>query len=781
MTRAVHAGETAAEWTLPDLFAVLARRRGLILWALAISCALAMVYGLCATRRYRAQAEIEVQKESQGGFGLENTTNDKESAAVTDTFDLNLTLQTEVSVLQSDSLALDVMRRGGLEMTPDYFAPQRSRLRWIRRIYFWRKPPEPLTTPLAQAPNRRFVALRIFAKHLKVTPVAGTRLIRIAYSDPDPVRAAAVANELVQALADYTFQSRSSAAAQSAGWLAAQLAGLKQQAEALDAHAAALEGATGSYGDDASHNVVLARLDELNGQLAAAESSRIVREAVWRAVETGDPEVISGLSGTAPGSVNTQNSFALLQSLRAQETTAKAQLAESANRYGENWPAIAEQRARLGTIQKSIQEEIHRLSDRAHSDYEIALESENSARDAFNQQKELAARTTGSAAAWRLARQEADESRALYTNLLGRLQQTGVLEGLHSGNFTIVSPARIPPPDYPTSPDLPLLAAVAVAGGSLLGSAAAIARELSDHAIHTVAELEALVEAPVFAVLPARDSNQRVFASAWLESSWLKSSWLVRVLPAPRALTLEAAAGSDDVLPAPESRYAEALHCLRASLLLSHSGRAPQVILIAAPRPEAGKNEAGSTRRYTEADQPSLALNLAAVLAQHGSATLFVDADLRTSPTAGLFPSGTGLSDLLTSEVAEFEHPEYEHPKHEHPEYEPAGPALLSIVHTGPRPPSPSELIASARMETLLARWREEFSFVVINGPAAIYADALVLAQMADAVLLRVRAGRTRDFEMVPAFHALSRQVAEHAVLGVILEGARAGVSYARA
>lgn len=769
MSCAVHAGEPTAEWTLADLFTVLVRRRGWILAALAVSCALALVYGLGATRRYRAQAEIEVQKESQGAFGLENTTNDKESAAVTDTFDLNLTLQTESSVLQSDSLALDVIRRAGLETAPDYFAPQRSRFPWRRRIYFWRKPLEPLSTPLAEAPNRRYVALKTFGKHLKVTPVAGTRIIRVAYSDPDPARAAAVANDLVQALADYTYQSRSSAAAQSAGWLASQLAGLKQQAEALDARAAALQGATGSYGEDASHNVVLARLDELNGQLAAAESSRIVREAVWRAVQTGDPEVISGLSGTAPGSMNTQNSFALLQSLRAQETTAKAQLAESANRYGENWPAVAEQRARLGTIQKSIQDEIHRLSDRAHSDYQIALQSENSAREAFDQQKGLAARTTGSAVAWRLARQEADESRALYTNLLGRLQQTGVLEGLHSGNFTVVSPARVPPPDHPSSPNLPLLAAVAVAGGSLLGSAAAIARELSDHTIHSAAELEALVDTPVFAVLPAQASDHGRFASAWIESSWLQSSWLARLLPLPRALALEAAAGSDYALPAPESSYAEALHCLRASLLLAHSGRAPQVILVAAPRPEMGKNEAarGPARSYTEDERPSLALNLAAVLAQHGSATLYVDADLRAAARAGVFPSEAGLSDLLTSEGA----PEFEH----------SGQALLSVIHTGPRPPSPSELIASPRMETLLARWREEFSFLVINGPAAVYADALVLAQMADAVLLTVQAGRTRDSEVAPAFHAFSRQVAEHAVLGVILEGAREGAAYARA
>lgn len=767
-----YVGDSPAEWTLSDLLSALARRRGWIIVALALTCSLTLIYGLSATRRYRATAEIEVEKESHGSFGLEKTTDDTEAAEVTDTFDLNLTLQTEASVLLSDSLALDVIQRAALENTPDYFVLHTRRFAWLHKIWIWHKPLEPLGVPLAEAPDRRYVALRIFARHLKVTPVPGTRIIRISYSDPDPARAAVVVNDLVQALADYTFRSRSSAAAQSASWLAAQLARLKQRAEALDARASALQSATGSYGDDPSHNVVLARLDQLNEQLAAAESSRIVREAVWRAVESGNSEVISGLAGTTPDSVNTQNSLAFLQSLRAQETTDKAQLAESANRYGENWPAVAEQRARLAAIQKSIQDEIHRLSDRARSDYEIAMRSENSARDAFNQQKELASRVTGSAAAWRLARQEADESRALYTNLLGRLQQTGVLEGLHSGNFTVVNPARIPPPDHPTSPNLPLLAAVALTGGGVLGSAAAIARELSDHAIHNAGKLEALLGVPVLAVLPAVQSGSPWLFPAKRRARGLEASSPDGLLAAAptQALTLEAAAISKLAQPAPEPAYTEALHCLRASLLLSRSVQCPQVILIVAAdesapkRPRRGHREARSSRKE---DQTPLPLNLAVVLAQHGSSVLYLDADLRTAAPGELSTPATGLSDLLTSDAL----PEYQHP----------GPELLSVIHRGAHLTRPAKLIGSARMTTLLAEWRREFSFIIINGPAACYADSLVLAQMADAVLLSATAGQTRDDEVVSAFQAISRQVTEHALLGLILEGMREGVACARA
>lgn len=734
------------EWTLVDLFAVLIRRRAWLLSALAVSCGVAVLYWLCATPRFRATAVIEIRKESQGAFGLDNSTADHPTTEISDSFDDNLTLQTEIGILESDALTLDVIRRTNLESTPDYFAPHSGASAALHWLCFWRKPLETLSTPLGDAPNRRFAALKIFASHRRIAPQAGTRLIAISYSDPDPARAALVVNSLVQALSDYGFQSRSATAAQSASWLSTQLATLKQQTDALDARAAALDRASGDYGDDSAHNPVLARLDSLNAALSVAESNRIVREAIWRSVQSGNPEVISGLAGNPNAGPNTQNSLALLQSLRAQESSLKSQIAESANRYGENWPAFAEQRAHLDSTQNSIQEEIHRLGDRARTDYEVSAQAENAARDAFTQQKNLASQLTGNAVALRLARQEAGESRTLYTSLLGRLQQAGVLQGLHSGNFVVVSSALTPPSDHPTSPSPPLLAALSIGVGAIVGCGAAVARELADTTIHTSDDLEILLETPVFAVVPTYHATL---------------PWFRRILSlaTPRALTLQASAESGLDIPAEETPFVDALHRLRASLLLSHSERPPQLITITTPR---------AATPCPSDTAPSLALGLATILAQHGSSVLYVDADLRSAPRVNN-SADPGLSEMLSSEaVLPFTHCV-------------AGLPSLSVVHAGAHPPCPSELIASSRMTALLDAWREEFRFIVVHSPAAVYSDALVLAQLSDAVVVSAQAGETTRDEILPAFHALSRQVPNHAVLGVVLEHANPGSSHALA
>jgi Mrp family chromosome partitioning ATPase len=457
------------------------------------------------------------------------------------------------------------------------------------------------------------------------------------------------------------------------------------------------------------------------------------------------------LGGNPNAGPSTQNSFALLQSLRTQESAIKTQIAEAANRYGENWPAFAEQRAHLESVQDSIQQEVHRLGERAHSDYEVAFQSENAARDAFTQQKNLASQLTGNAVALRLARQEAAESRALYTSLLGRLQQTGILEGLHSGNFAVVSPALVPPSDNPTSPSLPLLVALAIGAGTILGCGAAVTREFTDAAIRTPADLEALIGAPVFAAVP---------------DYYLAEPWYRRLLPLPNRsiLDMQAGAGADFEIPTEQTPFVEALHRLRASLLLSHSDRAPQVITITDSCPQ----DSSPGAAHTDAHQPSLALSLAAVLAQHESSVLYIDADLRSAPAA-CTATDPGLSEMLADAgVLPFTQPI-------------AGLPSLSVVHAGAHPPCPSELIASSRMQSLLATWRGEFSFIVIHSPAAIFADALVLAQLSDAVLVSAQAGETTRDEILPAFNALSRQVPDHAVLGLVLEHANSGPRYAHA
>ncbi|HYK35334.1 GumC family protein [Alloacidobacterium sp.] len=722
------------EVSLGSLLMAFNRRRA-IFFCILIGCLIAVtMYCLVATRRYQATGQIQIQKDSTGAFGLESSVMGDAVDSASDALDYNITLQTEANILSSDTLALRVIHELHLETTEDYYPPAKAgrHAAFPSWFFFGRKPVEPLSVPLESAPSRRYVVLKIFASHLKVEPVTGTRLINVSYSSPDPQMAADIVNHLISALMDYTFQARFTATAQASNWLTAQLDDLRKQTQDLQTKAITLQRETGMFGDDESHNVVLARLESLNEALAAAESNRILKEAVYRVASSGDPELISGLSGNSgAGAVASMaNSLGLIQNLRAQEAAAKAELDEDRVRYGSAYPRIAELQAEVAGIDKSIQDEVHRIGERARTDYEIAARTETSARTALEQQKKVVNDLNDKAIAYGLAKQEADGSREVYEGLLAKLKQAGVLEGLRSTNITVVNPARVPPPNRPRSPNILFYYVAAIVVGLICGIAAAWLRDITDARIRSLDELEQLTGAPLLGLIPAIERNKGLSPGGSQKNLKGLGRYGFRIATSTYS----------------DSPFAESLRSLRTSLMLSRSSGAPQVLLVTSSNAGEGKS--------------TISLNLATVLAQQGVRVLLVDADLRRPvlhERIGVH-APVGLSIALSSDQTD-------------PQALPVEsiPNLFALCG-GPTPPFPAELLGSKRMQALLAQWRSEYDFIVMDGPPALpVTDAIVLEQLCDAVLLVARHGVTEKKVVNRSYRALIRQLPQHVVLGIVL------------
>lgn len=741
--------ESRPDWTLGDLFAVFRRRRSMIVWPVAAMLALVTAYCLLCTPRYQATGQIEVQKDAPGSFELQNSAthaaDDQDSGAL----DSTMTLETDARILESSTLALQVIHDLRLETTADYYPEHKKGIGLPPWLFFWRKPVEPMSIPIGEAPNRRYVVLKIFAAHLKVAPVAGTRLIEVSYSDPDPRLAAEVVNHLIQALSDYAFQQRANAVSQSSAWLAGQLAGLRKQTAQSEERAVRLERETGAYGNDGSHNLVLARLEGLNDALARAESNRILKEAIYRISQSGDPELISGLAGNSAAGATpaVSNSLALIQNLRAQEAAARAELAENDARYGPSYPRIGELQAHLDGIEKSIQEEVQRIGERSRTDYEIAVKAEEAAQGSLDEQKKLANEMNDKTVAYGLAKLEADGSRNVYQSLLSELKQAGALEGLKSTNVSVVDPGRVPPSNHPRSPNLPLYYAAALAAGLFVGCGGALVGDFRDHSIRSLDEMENLLGVPLLGVVPRLERQSQL---------WQGILQALRTGAAKaESLPLQLASGAPDSRRARKNAaFLEALRSLRTSLLIQSEGQAPKTILVSSSIAGEGKTK--------------VAVHLAAVLAQLGARVLLVDADLR-SPAVhrelGL-DAGGGLAAALAPELDPEAVPEV-HTLAQLP--------LLSVICGSEPSMMAAELLASSRMSALLDGWRQEYDFVLFDSPPLLFVtDAMILSQMCDATLLVARHRFTAKQAIQRGYQIVRQQFPERAALGVVLNGVEA-------
>jgi succinoglycan biosynthesis transport protein ExoP len=718
--------------TIHDVAHLFRQRRAFIGWTLGGFLLAAALYCVLAQRRYDAVGVVQVDKENARAIaGLKDVVGGESDAAVSDSLDFNTTMQTQADVLKSDTLALQVIKELKLESTAEFFPPEQARSDYIpTSIFPWGDRLEPLRQPIDEAPNRRAVALRKFANRLKVQPKAGTRLIEIRYSDRDPKRAAEVVNRLIAALTSFSFRSRTEATGQIAQWLSGQLGSLKSGAEKLEAHAVELRRQTGTYGGDDARNLTVARLEALNTTYLAAQSDRMLKEAIYRAAESGNPELISGLAGNGVGNGlgSTTDAFATLTALRKKQMEVRARLAEEEVRYGPAYPRLAEEHAQLESIERDIAREAERIRARAGSDFEVARRTEDAAARAYEAQRSAADRLGDKRVELAITEQEAQGSRDLYGKMFASLTQAGMLSGLQASNITVVSQALEPAPDAPRHPNKPLVLAAAMLCGLIFGTVGAGIREATDPTIRSVETLEAALGQATAGVLPNFRNRQGFGLPARGEARW---SNLVRwgLLPGTEPAFAPA-------LVDPESAFSEALRSLRTSLLLDHSGKPPQTMIVTSSLSAEGKS--------------AVSLNLAITLAQLGAKTLLVDGDLRRSTIARLLALSceAGLSEALgmrtmPNEVRPF-----------------GGLPLLTVVTAGQAPPLPAELLGSERLHELFQEWRRRFDFVIVDSPPLLpLADALLLAQEADACLLVVRHGATSRQAAEKSFRSLRQHL----------------------
>lgn len=707
------------EMTIGDLFHLWRRRWVLIMVPVALMLIAAIVVCVVSQRRYQATGELEIQKESMDGLGLSSMIGDASGA--TDALDGNIEIQTEASVLQSDTLALQVIKDLNLESTPD-FKPKFRIQGWILGFLTPAGPRDPVNASLENSPRRRARALAVFLKNLKVKPVSGTRLIEVSYMSSDPKVAAAVVNHLIQALQDFSFQTRYAATSQASDWLSHQLSDLRKQSEDLQAKVVDLQRESGVFtlgggGTETDGKIqpgtgvyssVLDRLQQATATLTQAQSNRILKGAIYQTAKSGNPELISGLAGNAVGSgmsAGMANSLTLIQNLRLQQATLQGQLSELSAKFGPAYPKLDEIRSNEASIGKAIHDEAQRVADRAKSDYEVAQKVEDGAQQIFNQEKQAADKLNDKAIEYSIVRQEAEESRGLYEELLSHLKEAGILEGLRSSNVTIVDPARIP--SKPSKPNVPLYLLLALVGGVFIGLGNAIFVEIGDSKIRDLEALEVEAGKGPLGVLPA-------FAHAG--GKLLSRASVGKLPPVGRQ------AARIMAVDEPHSNYIEALRGLRTSLLLSRGGSPPKTVLVTSAVAGEGKT--------------TLSLNLAILMAQQGKRVLLVDADLRR-PMLHVYlnlPSRVGLSNLLAGQVEETAEAYVKIDQVQG----------LTVLSAGPVPPYPADLLGSERMQSLLDKWRNEFDFIVFDGaPILPVTDSVILSHIVDTKLLVARLGVT--------------------------------------
>src|SRR5580658_1661570 len=472
----------AQESTLREYMRVLIKRKWMVVSVITGIFMAVAVASLRQTPVYDAVGRIAVNKADS------NLISFKDSAPDTDYVYEQSDLDTEVRILQSDLMALQVIRQLNLDKRPEFGG--RSDQKQANLV----------ADPLQTDSKRASALLAGFHGKLRVALIPNTRIMEIHFTSTDPQLAASAVNTLAATYVEQNFKTKFESTMQASDWLSKQLVDLQMKVETSQEKLVRYQKEHEILGMDEKQNIITEKLDELNKEMTMAESDRMQKEAVYRQTQSSDPDVVAAAiiadtTGTGSGAGS-----GLLDKLREQQANLKIQIADLNTQFGPSYPKIAQLNNQLKEIDRQLQTETNKAVDHLKGQYQAALQRENMLRGSFDQQKQEANKLNESAIEYSILKRDLDSNRTLYEGLLEKLKEAGVTAGLRSNNFRIIDAARVP--TSPSEPNIPRNLSFALVLGIISGLGLAFLLENMDNTVRTPEQATALSGLPALGMIP---------------------------------------------------------------------------------------------------------------------------------------------------------------------------------------------------------------------------------------------------------------------------------------
>ncbi len=537
------------------------------------------------------------------------------------------------------------------------------------------------------APDLEADLVRRFLSRLHVESVPNSHLVNLNFVAHDPRLAADVPNTLARLYIDLGLEMRLSTFRSALVWLNERVNDMRQKVETAELALQHYKEKHDFYSLDDRLPGVMQELTALNASLTEAKMERIGIETLYSQIRraSGRLETMEWM----PAIVENP----LIQSLKSNYVDLQRTFAQLGKKYGVEHPRMIQLRSQMGTTQEKIGTEISKIVQATQTKYEVARAREAALLTRVEKLKREAQALNKKAIRYGVLKREAESTERLFDLLLTRLKETSISTEVKSGNnIRIIDPAELPRLPINVHPVRSLFTAACM--GLLVGVGLVVFIGYLDNTLKTPEEAEEFLGLPVVGAVHRfkrrRDSKNGDYIG------------LV-------------------ALQYPRSQVVESFKMLRANLLFSYTDLPRKVFLVTSPHPKDGKT--------------TVAANLAVVMEQTERRVLLVETDMRNPTLHKLFrfdnsSDSSSLSEVLLTEKYEDLLTVFDR--------------NLTIVPAGKKPPNPSELLGSKRMQRFIEFAREHYDVVIIDSPPILaVSDPLVLSPLVDSILVVLRAGST--------------------------------------
>lgn len=691
---------------LAEYWAIVVKRRRVIAISIALALLIGAAISLVTPATYKATAVLDVEKEK-------GSLVDISSAPEAFPYDPEF-LPTQTRLMKSREVAQRVVTRLNLMQNEELTAPKKS----------W--------GPAVSGEAARDLLPRAAAGiqgGIEVTPVRGTNLVELSYIASSPKMAADIANGVADAYIDWSLESKYQVVGQASQFLTAQIEQLKSEVDQKEQQLQAYSRQKDIVSVDPASNVTTQRLESLNKDYADAVGDRVAKEAKYHEIQTSRGEAIADTLSNG-----------LVSQLRNEQARLEREYAEKLNLFKPEWPAMLQLKAQIDKgrqhLASVVDETVAKARENSKSEYLTALRREESLKNVLQGQKSEAMALNINAVEYNNLKVEVETKRALLDTLLKRNAETQVtsrLRGERLSNIRIVDRALPPPVRF--RPSYRQNAMVSLFLGCAFGIAMALLLDYLDRSLRTPEQVERILGLPSLGIIPSTKNPGRGYGYGYVKSAKRRN---------PDTGKQEETA--IELLPhyQPRSTVSEAYRAFRTALLLSRAGGV-KTMAITSTVPGEGKT--------------TTALNLSIVLAQLGKRVLLVGGDLHKARMHEILrvSNRNGLVSILAESV-------------------PPSDTItkinnipgLFVIGSGPTSPNPSGLLASDTMTKFLNFASANFDHVVIDTPpVGAVADAIIIGNQCDGVVLIVKGGATPREQVIRTRDRLRRSNIR--ILGVLI------------
>ena len=542
-------------------------------------------------------------------------------------------------------------------------------------------------------------------KRVAATRSGDSYALQITFDAREPEEAARVVNEFARQYSNWELNEDQRRNQQARDIIQQRLEALRNEAQA-DTQALQQYRIANNLLSTSGASLTEQEISNYEQQVAQARAAAAEDAA---RLSTAQEQLRSGSTGEDVGEAL---GSPVISSLRQQEATAAAEVADLSSRYGPNHPELIRATNKLKEIRSQIQDEIGRVISNLRARQEVSQQRLSSLDGSLGQANHKLSQNNAAMVGLSELERKAAASQDIYETYLGSYKQLIAAEGSERPSAKILTEAA--PPSSPMSPNLKLNLALSLVTGLGLGVLAAFIAEALSHGVTRTEEVE-------------NDLGERFLGSIPLLSSSGSAS--------PHAISA--------IRDEPKSVFAEAFRGLTASIeQFANSDDA--VIAVTSALPGEGKTV--------------ISCCLAHTLAMKGLRTVLIDCDLRRrgiSKLLGVKASQAGLIEVLNGHaplIADNVSEEY----------------VFCIIPISPSEEEPETLLTGEPFRELIAQLREKFDRIVLDLPPVLpIANARQIAESADSVVFVVNWRKTPKAAVKAALKRLPEGLVN--VAGVVL------------